>query len=123
MLDVDETGNSAKMSYAFRPLTKNNYLSKRKDGSASILAKGRALFPEIKPLIAAGGASETKRVIEVSRMAALMEKNGGPLSEVYRVIGAMFYPLCLLAKHRLRDSVHHPLHWNAGSRRAPSGGL
>lgn len=79
MLDVDETGNRTELSYAFRPLTKNKYLSKRKDGSVSILAKGRALFPEIKPLIAAGGgASETRRVIEVSRMAALMEKNGVP---------------------------------------------
>ena len=80
MLDVDETGDRTKMSYAFRPLTKNKYLSKRKDGSVSILAKSRALFPEIKPLIAAGGgASETRRIIEVSRMAALMEKNGVPV--------------------------------------------
>ena len=63
----------------FRPLTKNKYLSKRKDGSVSILSKGRALFPEVKPLIAAGGgAGEIRRVIEVSRMAALMEKNGVP---------------------------------------------
>lgn len=75
MLDVDETGDRTALSYAFRPLTKNKYLSKRKDGSVSILAKGRALFPEVKPLIAAGGgASETRRVIEISRMAALMEK-------------------------------------------------
>lgn len=79
MLDVDETGDRTALSYAFRPLTKNKYLSKRKDGSVSILAKGRALFPEVKPLIAAGGgASEARRVIEVSRMAALMEKNGVP---------------------------------------------
>lgn len=79
MLDVDETGDRTALSYAFRPLTKNKYLSKRKDGSVSILAKGRALFPEVKPLIAAGGgASEIRRVIEVSSMAALMEKNGIP---------------------------------------------
>ena len=79
MLDVDEIGDRTKLSYAFRPLTKNKYISKRKDGSVSILAKGRALFPEIKPLIAAGGGtSEIRRVIEVSRMAALMEKNGVP---------------------------------------------
>ena len=44
MLDVDETGDRTALSYAFRPLTKNKYLSKRKDGSVSILAKGRA-FP------------------------------------------------------------------------------
>lgn len=79
MLDVDETGNRTRLSYVFRPLTKNKYVSKRKDGSVSILAKGRTLFPEIKPLIATGGgASETRRIIEVSRMAALMEKNGVP---------------------------------------------
>lgn len=79
MLDVDGTGDRTALSYVFRPLTKNKYLSKRKDGSVSILSKGRALFPEVKPLIAAGGgASEVKRVIEVSRMAALMEKNGIP---------------------------------------------
>lgn len=80
MLDVDGTGDRTALSYVFRPLTKNKYLSKRKDGSVSILSKGRALFPEVKPLIAAGGgASEIRRVIEVSRMAALMEKNGIPV--------------------------------------------
>lgn len=80
MLDVDETGDRTKLSYAFRPLTKNKYLSKRKDGSVSILAKGRALFPNIKPLISAGGGAQSiQRVIEVSRMAALMERNGIPV--------------------------------------------
>lgn len=79
MLDVDETEDRTALSYAFRPLTKNKYISKRKDGSVSILAKGRALFPEVKPLISAGGgAGEIRRVIEVSRMAALMEKHGIP---------------------------------------------
>lgn len=79
MLDVDGTGDRTALSYVFRPLTKNKYLSKRKDGSVSILSKGRALFPNVKPLIAAGGgAGEIRRVIEVSRMAALMEKNGIP---------------------------------------------
>lgn len=79
MLDADETRGCTALSYAFRPLTKNKYLSKRKDSSVSILARVRALFPEVKPLISAGGgASEVKRVIEVSRMAALMERNGIP---------------------------------------------
>lgn len=69
------------LSYAFRPLTKNGYLSKRKDGSVSILAKGRALFPEIQPMIAMGGGeTEIRRVIAVSRMAALMEKNQIPVT-------------------------------------------
>lgn len=82
MLDVDGTGDRTALSYTFRPLTRNKYLSKRKDGSVSILSKGRALFPEAKLLISTGGgASEVKRVIEVSRMAALMEQNGISCSE------------------------------------------
>ena len=61
------------LSYAFRPLTKNGYVSKSKDGCVSILAKGRALFPEITPLISAGGGEqERKRVMQVSRMAMWM---------------------------------------------------
>lgn len=77
MLDVNETGDRTKLSYVFRPLTKNKYISKRKDDSVSILAKGRALFPDMKPLISTGGGTQSvQRIIEVSRMAALMEKNG-----------------------------------------------
>ncbi len=46
----------------------------------SILAKGRALFPETEPLISTGGgAAERRRVMEVSRMAALMERNSVPV--------------------------------------------
>lgn len=79
MLDVNETGDRTKLSYVFRPLTKNKYISKRKDGSVSILAKGRALFPDMKPLISTGGGTQSvQRIIEVSHMAALMEKNGIP---------------------------------------------
>lgn len=77
ILDTDKTGERRALSYAFRPLTKNRYLSKRKDGSVAILAKGRALFPKIKPLISVGGsAGEICRVMEVSRMAALLEECG-----------------------------------------------
>ena len=65
------------LSYAFRPLTKNGYVSKSKDGCVSILAKGRALFPEITPLISAGGGEqERKRVMQVSRMAMWMAECG-----------------------------------------------
>lgn len=79
LLETPEVSDRVALSYAFRPLTKNGYLSKRKDGSVSILAKGRALFPDSKPLISAGGGAQSiQRVIEVSRMAALMEKNGVP---------------------------------------------
>ena len=81
MLDMTGTKDRTALSYAFRPLTKNRYLSKRKDGCVSILAKGRALFPEITPLISTGGGSkEARRVMEVSRMAALMKECGVPAS-------------------------------------------
>lgn len=78
---LDPTGMTDRtaLSYMFRPLTKNGYLVKRKDESVSILEKGRALFPEITPLISSGGrAMEQKRVMAVSRMAALMERKGIP---------------------------------------------
>ena len=79
LLDTAGTGNRMALSYAFRPLTKNSYVSKRQDGCVSILAKGRDLFPEDTPLISAGGgAAERRRVMEVSRMAALMERHGIP---------------------------------------------
>ena len=45
LLDTEGTGDHVALSYAFRPLTKNKYLTKRKEGSVAILAKGRALFP------------------------------------------------------------------------------
>lgn len=79
MLDTEETGDLVKLSYAFRPLTKNGYLAKHKDGSVTALAKGRALFPDEEPLISSGGGkTERDRVMSVARTAALMEKNGVP---------------------------------------------
>ena len=55
----------------------DNIGKKQLDGGVSILAKGRTLFPETEPLISTGGgAAERRRVMEVSRMAALMERNG-----------------------------------------------
>ena len=57
--------------------TGGNIGKKQLDGGVSILAKGRTLFPETEPLISTGGgAAERRRVMEVSRMAALMERNG-----------------------------------------------
>lgn len=77
LLKTEEVSDRVGLSYVFRPLTKNGYLARRGDGAVSILAKGRALFPDTKPLITAGGGRRgVERVIEVSRMAALMEKNG-----------------------------------------------
>lgn len=77
LLKTEDVSDRVGLSYTFRPLTKNGYLARRGDGAVSILAKGRALFPDTKPLITAGGGRRgVERVTEVSRMAALMEKNG-----------------------------------------------
>lgn len=76
-LKTEEVSDRVGLSYAFRPLTKNGYLARCGDGMVSILAKGRSLFPDTKPLITTGGGGRgAERVIEISRMAALMEKNG-----------------------------------------------
>ena len=77
MLNNDGGSDRTALSYVFRPLTKNWYVSKDKRGCVSILAKGRALFPELEPLLSAGGGEQTRqRIMEVSRMAALMERSG-----------------------------------------------
>ena len=94
MLDETGTGDQVALSYVFRPLTKNKCLTKRKDGSVAILAKGRALFPDIKPLISAGGGAQSvQRMIEVSHMAALMEEHGIPtVAEVPKSSTPVFIP-------------------------------
>lgn len=94
MLDMAGTGDKVALSYVFRPLTKNKYLTKRKDGSVSILAKGRVLFPDVKPLISVGGGEQSiQRVMEVSRMAALMEEHGIPaVAEVPKSPEPVFIP-------------------------------
>lgn len=79
MLDTEEGRDRTALSYIFRPLTKNKYVSKDKNGCVSILARGRALFPELAPLISVGGKeSDRRRAMIVSRMAALMEHSGIP---------------------------------------------
>lgn len=80
MLDTEGHGDRTALSYVFRPLTKNNYISKDESGCVSILKKGRNLFPELTPLISAGGReTDRRRVMKVSRMAALMEHNNIPV--------------------------------------------
>lgn len=77
MLKTPGKTGRKELSYAFRPLTKNGYVSKSKDGGVSILAKGRALYPEVTPLISAGGGErEHRRVMQVSRMAMWMAEHG-----------------------------------------------
>ena len=73
MLDPYELSTPVERSYIFRPLTKQGYLKKHRDGTVTILAKGRSLFPEIEPLIATGGGRQnTERVMQVSHMAMLL---------------------------------------------------
>lgn len=77
LLDLENTGDKITMSYMFRPLTKYNYISKNKNGYVTVLKKGRALFPKEHRYITDGSSEQTKqRVMQVSRMAAYMEKLG-----------------------------------------------
>lgn len=94
LLATPELTDPVALSYAFRPLARNKYLIKHKDGSVAILAKGRALFPGLAPLITTGGGEqERKRVMQVSRMAALMEAQGFPaLDELPDGAGIYFIP-------------------------------
>lgn len=78
ILDPYELLTPEDRSYVFRPLTKNGYLKKRKDGTVVILAKGRGLFPDITPLISLGGPKTLDRVIQVSRMAMLLREADVP---------------------------------------------
>lgn len=78
ILDPDEQKTPTERSYIFRPLTKNGYLKKRKDGTVAILAKGRELFPDVTPLISLGGPKTLDRVIKVSHMAMLLGEIGIP---------------------------------------------
>lgn len=80
-LDTENTGDRIAMSYAFRPLTKNGYLSKSKDGVVTVLQKGRELFPEEGPLISVATHGQSRnRVLQVSRVCMWMEKCGVPIS-------------------------------------------
>ena len=73
LLDPYELATPVERSYIFRPLTRQGYLKKHRDGAVTILAKGRGLFPEIEPLIATGGGKQnTERVMQVSHMAMLL---------------------------------------------------
>lgn len=76
VLDTENTGDLVAMSYLFRPLTKNNYISKSKDCIVRILEKGRTYTDIKEPLITLGGSKQSRqRILQVSRMAALLEKN------------------------------------------------
>jgi len=77
MLDFNRTNDRKALSYAFRPLTKHKYVKKRKDSGVIILTKGRALFPDVKPLVTlGGGAAGQARANTVSRVAMFLHETG-----------------------------------------------
>ena len=77
VLDTNDTGDRVALSYIFRPLTKNDYIAKNRNGIVTVLKKGRDIFPSEKRLISEGSNTTAKqRVLQVSQVAALMEKNG-----------------------------------------------
>ena len=79
LLDTNDSGDRTALSYAFRPLTKNRYLSKNKKGVVTVLKKGRALFPDEMPLIStATGTVAQQRIMQVSRVAMWLGKCGVP---------------------------------------------
>ncbi len=80
-LDTENTGDRVALSYSFRPLTRNKYIAKNKANIVSILQKGRMLFPNEQPLIAEGGNEKGRhRVLQVSKIAALLKRNGITIS-------------------------------------------
>ncbi len=82
ILKDKNTEDRIALSYIFRPLTKNKYISKNKNGIVSILKKGKELFPEENQIIAVGSSGQSQiRTIQVSKMAALMEKQGVKISD------------------------------------------
>ncbi len=94
VLDTENTGDKIAMSYVFRPLTKHKYIIKDKNGIVSVLKKGKELFPDEEPLISIGGGKQNqKRILQVSRVAALLEKVGVEISgEWYDMDEPQFIP-------------------------------
>lgn len=80
-LDTENSGDMIAMSYAFRPLTKNRYVVKNRDGVVAVLQKGRELFPDEFPLISVATHGKSRlRVMQVSKVCMWMEKIGVPVS-------------------------------------------
>ena len=80
-LDTENTGDMIAMSYVFRPLTKNGYVTKSKDGVVAVQQKGRELFPEEFPLICVATHGKSRlRVMQVSKVCMWMERIGVPVS-------------------------------------------
>lgn len=124
-LNNDGGSDRTALSYAFRLLTKNRYVSKDKRGCVSILAKGRALFPELEPLLSAGGGEQTKAEDHggIPHGGADGEERYPRLCGPAGMGGPLFYPVRLLAEDCAGYPLHHALYRNADGRKAPSGRL
>ena len=111
MLDRESGKDRTALSYAFRPLTKNKYLSKSKKGVVSVLKKGRELFPGEAPLIStATGTVAQQRIMQVARVGNVAWKVR--YSHRRRAAGhrrTLLYPFRLLAKDCPGDPVHDPV--------------
>lgn len=80
-LDTEHTGDMVAMSYIFRPLTKNKYVAKNKNGVVTVLKKGRELFPDESPIISVATRGKSRlRVLQVSKVAMWVEQLGIPIS-------------------------------------------
>jgi len=94
ILDMGQKRSQKALSYFFRPLTKNKYVAKHRDGNVNILAKGRALFPNITPLVTTGGGTlGIKRTNTVSRTAMFFKEAGiDSFAEMNNTDKAYFIP-------------------------------
>ena len=94
VLDTENTGDKVALSYVFRPLTKHKYIIKDKNGIVSILKKGKELFPNEAPLISIGGGTQSRnRILQVSKVAAMLEKVGVEITgERYDMDEPQFIP-------------------------------
>ena len=79
-LDTENSGDRIALSYVFRPLTRNGYVVKNRDGVVAVLQKGRELFPDESPLISVATQGKSRlRVMQVSKVCMWMEKIGIPV--------------------------------------------
>lgn len=94
VLDTENTGDKVALSYVFRPLTKHKYIIKDKNGIVSILKKGKELFSNEAPLISIGGGTQSRnRILQVSKVAAMLEKVGVEITgERYDMDEPQFIP-------------------------------
>lgn len=81
LLDTEKSGDAVAMSYFIRPMVRHGYLLHTGE-AVKITAKGRNLYPHIAPLVSIGGGPSTEqRVMQISRVAALLWEHEVPSRE------------------------------------------